>query len=52
MPKSPLGYTYHFDDDGDDDDITTKMIQLHNYRLQLIKITAFNTPPCIDNHEK
>jgi hypothetical protein len=28
------------------------MIQLHNYRLQLIKITAFNTPPCIDNHEK
>jgi len=50
MPKSPLGYTDHLDDEYRN--ITIKMIQLNNYRLSLIKITTFNSPPCTDKHEK
>jgi len=50
VPISPLGYTDHFDDEYRN--ISTKMIQLNNYSLSLIKITSFNSLPCTEKHEK
>jgi len=50
MPKPPLGYTHHFDDEYRN--ITTKMIPLNNYGLSLTKITTFNSHPCTYKHEK